>query len=319
MKYYDTYQFEIHDTFSAGLTLQDEDRNGFEVMIGEKTLLRDAEYIIEKTEHSFVLSIENLKGISGIKKDDLIRVNYSARLNQDAVTGNGGNVNEAYLEYSNNPNNQASTGKTPADKTMIFTYELDVLKVDGNSLTENIYQTKLSDAEFVLYQMEGEKKVYVCVDTNGKVCDWIETKPVSGNLKTAEDGTFIIADLDDGVYYLEETKAPSGYKLLRSPVKITIAAATVHGQDGVNMENLSDLMVKVDTNLTDSIEEENGMSGDVVKGNVNVTIENFKGAILPSTGDQGTVLLYGFGSLMLIVSIIYFTLCKRKETKNDFI
>ena len=42
---------------------------------------------------------------------------------------NGGNVNEAYLEYSNNPNNQASTGKTPADKTMIFTYELDVNKV----------------------------------------------------------------------------------------------------------------------------------------------------------------------------------------------
>jgi hypothetical protein len=76
-------------------------------------------------------------------------VQYNATLNSSAVIGLSGNPNEVYLTFSNNPNQGGTgdTGKTPTDKVIVFTYELDTTKVDGSDSTK-----KLANAEFELYK-----------------------------------------------------------------------------------------------------------------------------------------------------------------------
>ena len=46
------------------------------------------------------------------------------------MIGSTGNPNEASLEFSNNPNvdGEGETGKTPTDKVIVFTYQLDINK-----------------------------------------------------------------------------------------------------------------------------------------------------------------------------------------------
>ena len=53
-----------------------------------------------------------------------------AVLNENAEIGLPGNENTAYLEFSNNPNGEG-TGRTKEDTVIVFTYELDGEKVDG--------------------------------------------------------------------------------------------------------------------------------------------------------------------------------------------
>jgi len=84
---------------------------------------------------------------------DKIVVKYLARLNDQAIIGNGenaangktGNVNEVYLNFSNNPQGEG-TGTTPEADAKVYVYELDIQKVDESG------KAGLPDAEFMLYQ-----------------------------------------------------------------------------------------------------------------------------------------------------------------------
>ena len=49
-------------------------------------------------------------------------------------------------------------------------------------------------------------------------------------LTSAENGTFKIAGLDDGTYFLREIQAPNGYNLLEGDVQLVITADTANGQ-----------------------------------------------------------------------------------------
>lgn len=316
MKYYDTYRFEMHDILGTGLTLIDEESDGFSVTIGTKSLTRGKEYTVEKSGQSFVIKIADLKAISGINVGDVIKVNYAAKLNSNAIAGSGGNTNQVYLKYSNHPNDDNSMGQTPTDQVVVFTYELDVMKVDGNSLNEGAYETKLADAEFVLYRTIADKTEYVVLNTDGKVEGWSETKPETGNLKSAADGTFKIIGLDDGIYFLEETKAPLGYNLLTSPIELVILADTSNGQNGADGEMLTNLNISVNINPED-YHNDSTNAGNIITGAVNVIVENNKGAVLPSTGGSGTVGLYISGAFLMTVALIILVFRKRPRVHNN--
>ena len=99
---------------------------------------------------TFEVVFSNLKEISGIQAGTKIVVEYTSKLNENAVLGNQGNVNTAQLEFSNNPNvNQGgSTGKTPWDSVIVFTYKVVVNKYADKLPTDG--GKKLSGAEFTL-------------------------------------------------------------------------------------------------------------------------------------------------------------------------
>ena len=249
---------------------------------------------------------------SSEKRGNVI-VNYNAIVNKFAVVGGEGNPNEVDLEFSNNPDTN-STGETPKDIVTSFTYQLNVTKVDGKD--ESV---TLKDARFALYRLVdvpdgGQKKEYVLIDADDKVYDWqddlptvtlnpgtAEAKTVNGNIVTNDDGRMSVIGLDAGTYYLTECVAPDGYNLLDGDVKITITP--VYSQDG-----------KTITKLTVTVDDGTGAetsNGDELNGVLEVTVKNFSGVELPSTGGIGTTIFYALGGLLAVGAAVFLVTKKR--------
>lgn len=327
---YNTYKYVFHDTLGkeftvAGGTLQNFAVTG--VKIGGKDITDGYNVKAEAGTDgvtNITVSFDDIKSVIKANnitfdKNTTVEVTYDAVLNVKAEIGKLGQINEVYLEYSNNPNNGGEgTSKTPVDKVIAFTYELDVTKVDGVN-----HDTKLKDAKFVLTRTVNEQTQYAVLTSDFKVDKWItgtfafdeSTGEVTGEdaekptvVSSDANGEFKFIGLDDGTYYLTETKAPTGYNKLADPIELTISANTNNTQndDTINGEELTELNIKVGSNTT---------GGDLDKGSVAATIENNSGSQLPSTGGIGTTMFYvGGGVLVAGAGVLLIT---KKRAKKD--
>lgn len=292
MSRYDTYKYIFHDTLSAGLTLNE---NSITVYVASDKAGTNKVEITGWTKavdgQSFTVSFTDLKTVSGVAKGKYIIVEYTATLNQNAVVGLDGNPNTVYLEYSNKPDQSGTgdtgnTGNTPEDKVIVFTYELDTTKVDGQDNTK-----KLGGAEFKLKNAAGK---WAIVDDNSKVIGWADTEANGSTLTSDTNGLFKVIGLDDGTYYLKETKAPTGYNLLSSEITVVITATTTNGQtwtDGVASSALTNLAVTADGTAG---------TGDKSTGIAGIKVANNKGSTLPETGGMGTTIFYVIGAILVI-------------------
>lgn len=299
---YTTYKYVFHDTLSAGLTYNN-DAKVYVVNGNAKTDVTSSFKVETSTDNntgktSLTISCTNLKTISEVTKDSYILVEYTATLNNGAVVGLPGNPNEVYLEFSNNPNKggEGDTGKTPEDEVIVFTYELDVTKVDGENA-----DTKLKDAEFKLKNSAGK---WAIVDTDGKITGWAGTEDGGTTLTSNDEGLFSVIGLDDGTYYLKETKAPTDYNLLKNPVEVKITATTANNQtwSGTASDALTTLAVTADS-------KSGTASADT--GKAGITIANNKGSVLPSTGGIGTTIFYVVGSILVLAAVVLLITKKR--------
>lgn len=251
-------------------------------------------------------------GIQSIEKESIVTIEYTAVLNSNAEIGLPGQENKVKLEYSNNPNATGDgttkpddTGETPEDKVIVFTYELDTTKVDGIDNTK-----KLENAEFKLYRMNGSTKEYVKVDADSKVAGWTDTVADATPLISDTNGLFKVIGLDDGTYYLEETKAPSGYNKLTNAVEVVITATTVNNQSWNSTP--ADALTKLDVKAGG-----NAGTGDVATGIASINIANNKGSTLPSTGGIGTTIFYVLGGTLVVGSGIALVTKKRLGKNED--
>lgn len=322
MSQYDTYKYIFHDTLSTGLTL-----NGSSIKVyvaSDKAGTDKAEitgWTKEVADQSFTVSFTDLKNVSGVSQGKYIIVEHTATLNQSAAVGSTGNSNTVYLVYSNKPDASGSgdtnnTGKTPEDKVIVFTYELDTTKVDGEDNAK-----KLANAKFVLLNSNGTKVAKI---TNGKFDGW-QDLPTAGNdgkisadawsadtvLTSAETtGLFSVAGLDDGTYMLREIVAPSGYNLLSADIIVVITATTTNGQtwtDGLASSALTNLEVTAD-----------GTAGTGVPntGIASITVANNKGSTLPETGGIGTTIFYVLGSVLVLAAVVLLVTKKRMSANG---
>ena len=291
MSRYDTYKYIFHDTLSAGLTLNE---NSIKVYVASNKAGTDKTEITGWTKavdgQSFTVSFTDLKTVSGVSQGKYIIVEYTATLNQNAVVGTDGNLNTVYLEYSNKPDQSGAgdtgnTGTTPEDKVIVFTYELDTTKVDGQT------GEKLAGAEFKLHNADNK---WVIVDSNGKVTGWSDTEDGGSTLTSDANGLFKVIGLDDGTYYLKETKAPTGYNTLSSEITVVITATTTNGQNWTDGQASSAL-----TNLAVTADGTAG-TGDISTGIAGITVANNKGSTLPETGGIGTPIFYVLGAVLVV-------------------
>lgn len=302
---YTTYKYIFHDTLSEGLTYNG-DAKVYVLNDTTKTEIID-ENLFEVTPgvNALTVTFNNLKAVAGVNKDSKIIVDYTATLNIAAEIGLPGNPNEVYLEFSNNPNKggDGETGNTPEDKVIVFTYELDVTKIDANQK-----DTKLKDAEFKLHNKENQ---WVVVDKDNKVKEWTSDESQASTLKSGDDGLFKVIGLDDGVYYLKETKAPQHYNLLSNEIKLTITATTSNGQTWESGEP-GDALTVLSINVGDATES---ATGDRGKGTVSMNVENSKGSTLPTTGGMGTTIFYVVGSILVLGAAILLITKKRMSAR----
>ena len=344
---YDTYSYTFHDTLDPGLTLEQkagEDQTTFAIYFvntkNEDPRAEGFQYLdaakydvnIDAETNSFTIAIDDLKTLMVTTAGgqqipatnyDYIVIFYDAVLNANAEIGLPGNENTAYLEFSNNPNGDGA-GRTEDDKVIVFTYELDGTKVDGET------QAALQNAQFVLLNgakseaamvVDGKVTGWVKVDTDAAAGDvempgtyeeWVERYGDQNVILTSdENGLFNIAGLDDGTYFLREIQAPNGYNLLENDVKLVITATTANGQDWNG--NAADAL----RGLTIAVNDGEPQPGNTETGIVEVTVENNRGATLPETGGMGTTLFYIIGGLLVVGAGVLLVVRIRMKAHNE--
>ncbi len=340
MTAYETYQYIFTDTISAGLTLDMEsfdvyvaqEKNQDPVALGWNEIPAEY-YTLTQTENGFTLAIDDLKTFPYVDEEgrNYILVFYDATLNANAEIGLPGNPNSVYLEFSNNPNGDG-LGRTNEDRVIVFTYELDGTKVDGENAEA------LQDAEFVLLN---SARTTAAAIVDGKVSEWVQvhseaaaseiTMPESYEewvqlygarnviITSGADGLFNISGLDDGTYYLREIKAPDGYNLLDADLRIEIAATTDNGQEwDIFTPETALTGLTVTTKLGEDGETHGPVDGVLDTGAVAITVENNGGSTLPETGGIGTTIFYVAGALLVLCAgVLLFVRLRMRKADNE--
>ena len=231
-----------------------------------------------------------------------IEVTFKTKLNEKANIGITGNLNDAQLDYSNaiypsveptNPNDGKKPGEDHIkDQAIVYSFSIDVTKVDGNNNT-----IKLKDVHFDLYKYSGSAASPSESDLKG-----FDGKKIKTDLVTDTDGKITVNGLENGDYYLVETKAAEGgYNLLNAPVKVVIAQTY-----SVTKNTTVTKDTKGNVTSTTTVVNETFTGGDNNSGTYSVIIENRKGFTLPKTGDIGTAmfLIIGIGGMLAAVYIM---------------
>ena len=347
MNGYSSYYFSMHDRMDEALTFNPE---SVAVKIGDKTLVKDVDYKVVTegipSDETFQIQITDLKAtvnkyfypefngsVPEMEKfyGQKIVVEYSAVLNENASndTGRPGFENDVKLEYSNNPDSDGTgqTGETPWDTVVCFTFRMDGIKVNDQDP-----EVKLEGAKFRLYSDSScTKEVYVKEAANGDGYTVINRDSVKNDEAPAEavemvsdeNGIFNIIGLDSQVYYLKETKAPDGYRLLKDPIKVNVKATYgadnrvnyVKG-DGATAKTLQKLEATASFKefYTGAYSEyDKSLTTDVDTGTLNIKVVNKVGSKLPATGSMATLLLVATGTAVMVTVLIR----RRKNEKDE--
>lgn len=271
--------YVLHDKMDKGLAL---DTRSIKVTYKDGMALSTDAYNLTTTGHSdgcvFEISFVNGK----IKTNDEIVVTYSATITKDAVVGGQGNKNETWLKYHENSESNHGT-------TTTYTWKFDIFKFYKKGETEN----RLADAEFVLYRKDGEATKYAKIASD-KITGWTSEETEASKIVTVSNADSTIEGLDEGTYYLEETKAPDGYNKLDAPITVKIESDVDEGTATVTY-----------TSGRATFNADKGV----------VKVENKVGVTLPSTGGIGTTIFYLIGGGLMVAAAVLLIAKKRMENK----
>lgn len=278
---YKSYYFAFHDVEEAGLTF---DADSVKVYVGD-TLITSGYQVITKNSDgcTFEVVFADLKKITNVKAGSKITVEYTSTLNEKAILGNQGNVNKAYLEYSNNPNgDQGGTGQTKEDTVIVFTYKVVVNKVDSKN-------EPLSGATFTLEKFVADTtgtEKYNNINGTWKAINVFETEP---------DSTFTFKGLDDGIYRLKETVTPEGYNTI-DDIYFEVTASHVLESDSPSLTDLNGNKLSGEVTIE--------FAKNLADGSLTTNVVNQSGTTLPETGGIGTTVFYVLGSVLVIASAV---------------
>lgn len=285
--------YVLHDKMDAGLTF---DINSVKVNLKENNVTTGrvvdaSSYEVKnsrlESENPCTFHVEFKKEFCDtLAADDKIIVTYSATLNEKAFIGMktdesgnaNGNINTTHISYGEN-----NTESTPS-KTDTYTLEIPVFKYTNTKTGK----TALAGAKFALYETETKGTAIKLVkknETAEKYRKALETETAITEITTTDTGSFSIQGLKPGTYWLEETAAPKGYNKLAKRIKVEITKySTLYVDDKKTIKS---------------------------QPITNVEVENNTGTILPSTGGNGTSLIYFLGAVLALGSSVVLITKKR--------
>lgn len=313
---YGTYTMTFVDTLPAGMVYE----NNVQVLVTNDnnattyTVPTD-KYTVNYDSASGKLTVSVTDAVSTINAltgnvplvDDNIVVKFAASLNEDAVIGKAGNENTAVLQFSNDPNNASSYGTTSEQSAEVYTYAMQLVKVDGNNAA-----TKLPNAKFILWRYEGSSTTdirYAVANDEGNgmytITGVTADKALATEFVTDANGQFTVNGIADGTYHMTETAPPAGYNSLDSDFGFNVTA-TLNAASG---DVTAFSAVKAGTLAVVSV------SADADNCTAIVTVQNTAGSQLPETGGIGTTVFYGIGALLVIGALALLTVRKRSSAK----
>ncbi len=293
--------YYISDVLPAGMTfgsitsVEGYTGNTPDVSVDGTTLTENSDYKdatrpVTGTTPAFTLSFTNLKNTSN-ERYTKIKVTYTATVNgnitvmDSSSTTLTNNINNAFLDYNNDPYGSATSWQTKTATATVYSYGIMVNKVDKEN-------KPLSGAKFTLSKKSDGSAPIHFEGSNGT---YLKTASGDTEIEVDSSGKLTLSGLDVGIYYLTETKAPGGYVKLTNPVVITITDAAPNG-------------------LVDD-----GTSGDAgtdgADGYYELDVANSKGFTLPSTGGMGTVLFTTIGIVLMGGGLVLLLLYLRRRNR----
>ena len=305
---FDFYHYKFEDTLQSGLTMKDNDTSSVVVKVGDQVVPAGA-YTATWADNKLTVDIADLKvaPYSGynITKDTVITVEYKTHMNDTRNIGATGNQNEVFLTYTDDPiSNQ--DGKTSKKDVKVFAYELELKKVDEQT------NQNLAGAKFTIQVAQSNTDA----DSKGK---YVQADGSLGatayEFTTNANGIFGVKGLDEGVYTIRETTAPTGYDLMDEDITLTVASTL--NNTNKSLDNLTATLTggdAVDVNNA-SITEVSAVDGSAGKIAINAT--NDKITPLPITGAEGIKLLTIAGVGVVAVSVAAMLRQSRRRNEGD--
>ncbi|MDY4755211.1 MAG: SpaH/EbpB family LPXTG-anchored major pilin [Candidatus Faecousia sp.] len=228
---------------------------------------------------------------NGTVKGDIagqtITVTYTAKFTDNAVIAGDGNGNTATLTYSKfiggSDDKYAIT-----DEARVYTYQYQITKYKDSVASGN----GIGSVEFKLLDKTSPENVLNVVRLEDGVYRLAlagETTGTTDTMVTKSDGTILIKGLENGTYYLKETKTIDNYNLLSKPfeIKLDVTRTTTWSEDGAYGE--TGQVVKTYTSTNYNLTDAMGTG----------TIVNKKGFVLPQTGSMGYLLFCAVGIVLI--------------------
>ena len=287
--------FEIKDVPQVGIT--DSTTGSDYKVICDDTPLTTENYALNfgsipagaQNGQGFILTFTET-GKAAVK-GKTIQIEYKAHMNANAVIAGDGNGNTATLTYSKTIG--GGTGNyTITDEARVYTYQFQITKYKDSVKTGNEIgnvQFKLLDSQKSATTQEHVLNVVKVEDGVYRLALAGETTGTTDTLTTKSDGTILIQGLENGTYYLKETKTIEGYNLLSAPfaIRVNVTETTTWTPGRGFTEN-----GKIVKNYGST-------AFDVTNAMGTSTIINKKGFVLPQTGGMGYLLFCTVGIVLI--------------------
>lgn len=323
------------------------------VKVNDKEATKDTDYTITESDGKTAFTDETSKSFAIVFTQDFlnkhkadekrptVEITYNATLQKTAGLNYAENLNHAEISYSNNPNSESSF-KTIKKNTYHYTFGIDTAidseDTAGNKETyefNKVTQTSskddykdgkseyaLSGATFTLYSDDACTKA---VQRDGK--DYTATSDANGHIS--------FVGLDEGTYYMKETKAPAKYTLSPNAYRFVIAAelddatgimtkytiTTSVKDTSVDNSTWTDVGTATYTNTLSDDAKASATAGDgQITNNIDansvapIEIVDVKLQTLPSTGAAGTL---GLTAVAAAGMAIFFTLSRNGKKKEE--
>ena len=244
-----------------------------------------------------------------------VKITYTAVVTEAAKIGTEGNPNTAKLIYRIDTQEK----ELPSPKTTVFTYGLNVVKLEAGTeaevkkLTNAVFQISRDGTTAPLYFKDNADGSYTLAQDQTTAAS---TTGYTKDLKTqGAEGSFWLKGLDARVdYSLKEVKAPSGYSVNTDTLTIRLTAKT-NPDDSTHTGILQE--------VTGTEKDKNGqaitgtgswtygvLTTDEAKAAVSLT--DTKLFELPATGGKGTDGFARNGILLLTAAALVYGIFRRK-------
>ena len=121
--------------------------------------------------------------------------------------------------------------------------------------------------------------------------------------------------LDNATYYLVETQTKAGYNLLKEPYEAVLNLTATFTKETTKKITTDSVNETVTTETTTTTIYGTGAGVGTTNGKFVVTVKNYKGFTLPTTGGIGTFVFTFAGIAMMAAAVILLITSKKKKAE----